>query len=103
MEGRVWNQSEISQLGQVFASLDRDRSGKLDSRELTEFFQRAGINPQLVPMVLRIFDRDRTGTFSFDEFVAYTREMQNAQSKTLDTSTTCSSMPLITIVLDLLR
>nr|AGM32363.1 EF-hand family protein [Coptotermes formosanus] len=80
MQARIWAQQELAQLGQNFASLDRDRSGRLDPHELATFFQQAGISPQFVPMVMRIFDRNRSGSLSFDEFCAYAREMQYVQS-----------------------
>jgi len=55
----------------LFNAVDRDNSGQLSEAEL----QNALVNgdwskfdPQTVRMMIRMFDADRNGTISFDEF-----------------------------------
>ncbi|KAH7970558.1 hypothetical protein HPB49_010415 [Dermacentor silvarum] len=65
--------SDDNYLRQIFYEVDKDRSGRVDGVELQQCLSNGSwkpFNPETVRMMINIFDRSRTGTVSFDEFVS---------------------------------
>jgi Ca2+-binding EF-hand superfamily protein len=58
-------------LTNVFAQVDRDRSGQINSTELQAALSNGTwkpFNPETVRLMIGMFDRDRSGTIGFPEF-----------------------------------
>lgn len=65
--------ADINYLSQIFYKVDKDRSGRVDAVELQQCLSNGTwkpFNPKTVHMMTNIFDRSRTATVSFDEFVS---------------------------------
>ncbi|XP_065285317.1 programmed cell death protein 6-like [Dermacentor albipictus] len=63
---------DVNYLRQVFCKVDKDRSGRIDANELQQCLCNGTwkpFNPGTVRMMINIFDRSRSGTVSFDDFV----------------------------------
>lgn len=57
----------------VFQNVDRDRSGAIGATELQSALSNGTwkpFNPETVRMMIGMFDRDRSGTINFGEFVS---------------------------------
>nr|XP_050025406.1 programmed cell death protein 6-like [Dermacentor andersoni] len=64
---------DVNYLRQVFYKVDKDRSGRIDANELQQCLSNGTwkpFNPDTVRMMINIFDRSRSGTVSFDDFVS---------------------------------
>ena len=54
----------------MFRRLDKDKSGRLDAKELRVVAKRFNLTG---PQLLKRFDKDANGTISFDEFASFMR------------------------------
>eukprot|EP00754_Rhynchopus_humris_P044588 Rhum_TRINITY_DN4262_c0_g1::Rhum_TRINITY_DN4262_c0_g1_i1::g.13613::m.13613 len=63
-------QAQQASLQQWFAHVDKDRSGKVDFKELQEALRQGGLNFSIMScnMLLRLFDNERTGKVNFKDF-----------------------------------
>nr|XP_037288726.1 programmed cell death protein 6-like [Rhipicephalus microplus] len=65
--------ADVNYLRDIFYKVDKDRSGRVDAVELQQCLSNGTwkpFNPETVRMMMNIFDRRRTGTLSFDDFVS---------------------------------
>ncbi|KAK8757754.1 hypothetical protein V5799_004614 [Amblyomma americanum] len=65
--------ADVNYLQRIFARVDKDRSGRIDAVELQNALSNGTwkpFNPETVRMMMNIFDRSRTGTIGFDDFVS---------------------------------
>ncbi|KAL1476629.1 hypothetical protein MTO96_036373 [Rhipicephalus appendiculatus] len=65
--------ADVNYLRDIFYKVDKDRSGRVDAVELQQCLSNGTwkpFNPETVRMMMNIFDRSRTGTLSFDDFVS---------------------------------
>lgn len=65
--------ADVNYLREIFYKVDRDRSGRVDANELQQCLSNGTwkpFNPETVRRMINIFDRSRTGTLSFDDFVS---------------------------------
>ena len=55
----------------LFSGFDLDGSGKLDFRELQKAIQQIGyrFSPEILNKLIHIYDSDKSGTFTLDEFI----------------------------------
>jgi Ca2+-binding EF-hand superfamily protein len=65
------SKSSVKKLQALFETIDADHSGKLDEKELTAFLGQSGDGTELAPLIIRIFDSDRDGHVTFEEFVEF--------------------------------
>ena len=61
---------KIDTLRALFRRLDKDKSGRLDAKELRVVAKRFNLTG---PQLLKRFDKDANGTISFDEFASFMR------------------------------
>ncbi|KAL1480983.1 hypothetical protein MTO96_050578 [Rhipicephalus appendiculatus] len=65
--------ADVNYLRDIFYKVDKDRSGRVDAVELQQCLSKGTwkpFNPKMVRMMMNIFDRSRTDTLSFDDFVS---------------------------------
>ncbi|KAK8769999.1 hypothetical protein V5799_013536 [Amblyomma americanum] len=65
--------ADTNQLRGIFNNLDKNRSGKINATELQSALSNGTwkpFNPDTVRLMINIFDRNRTGSITFDEFVS---------------------------------
>lgn len=63
--------NEQDEMKKEFDRIDRDRSGKLDMKEIGAFLERSGMEKCFARLVIKIFDTDGDGVVSFAEFCEY--------------------------------
>jgi Ca2+-binding EF-hand superfamily protein len=80
---RKYTRAEIAQMREIFNSIDTDHSGGLDVNEITHFLEQAGDTGSIAPLILRIFDRNRDGAVTFDEFVEFLELSAKAEAEPL--------------------
>ncbi|KAJ9453340.1 Penta-EF hand domain-containing protein 1 [Diplonema papillatum] len=82
---QAMNPQLMTQLTQWFNYVDRDRSGRVDTKELQGALKQAGLNFSLMScnMLLRLFDSDRTGQVSFQGFCNLYQWVQSKQQSFL--------------------
>ncbi|KAL3248292.1 hypothetical protein MRX96_056554 [Rhipicephalus microplus] len=73
IHGPQTQRDDVNYLRDIFYKVDKDRSGRVDAVELQQCLSNGTwkpFNPEAVRMMINIFDRSRTGTLSFDDFVS---------------------------------
>lgn len=62
--------TDVVQLRKIFDEIDADKSGTIETTELSAALKKAGKNPtnEQVKKLLETFDEDKSGSLSFDEF-----------------------------------
>jgi len=69
---------EIARLQQWFAGVDRDRSGSISAPELaTVVFGGKPIGVPTATKLIKVFDRDNSGTIDFREYAALNQYLMN--------------------------
>ncbi|KAJ9453354.1 Penta-EF hand domain-containing protein 1 [Diplonema papillatum] len=76
------NPQLMAQLTQWFGFVDRDRSGRVDTKELQGALKQSGLNFSLMScnLLLRLFDTDRTGQVTFQGFCSLYQWIQAKQA-----------------------
>ncbi|XP_065913500.1 programmed cell death protein 6-like [Dysidea avara] len=67
----------------IFQRVDKDHSGAISAQELQEALKNGSwtpFNPETVRLMIGMFDRDRNGTISFQEFGALWKYVQDWQT-----------------------
>ena len=64
----------------MFEQIDLDHNGVLDQNEFSSFLTSISFDPRLTPACFKIFDTNKDGTLSFDEFVNYLKYCEQAQN-----------------------
>ena len=70
MSGEL-TEAQLAQLRQSFQVIDTDHNGLLDKEELTRFMKASGLDVKFVPAIFLLFDTNKDGGLSFDEFKEY--------------------------------
>jgi Ca2+-binding EF-hand superfamily protein len=71
---------DLHHLKVAFNAMDKNRDGFVVESELREFFAEVGLGPSFAPLVIRIFDRGRRNSLTFDDFLEYMEAMANLGS-----------------------
>lgn len=69
------SQTQLAKLKKEFDSIDTDKSGELDYKELSTFMSLNGFEPEFANIAIRLFDEDGNGQISFNEFVKFTKAL----------------------------
>jgi len=65
------NNNELNTLKQTFASLDKDKSGSITAQELQQIpFNGTKFSLETAVMLVKVFDKDRSGNINETEFVS---------------------------------
>ena len=62
---------ELKSLRKQFDSIDIDHNGELDKLELEEFMKKNNFETEFANIAIKLFDEDKNGRISFDEFVKF--------------------------------
>lgn len=62
---------QLNQLRENFNHIDADGNGVLDEDELRTFLRENQMDPDFVKLMIFMFDKNRKGTLTFNEFVEY--------------------------------
>jgi len=69
-QGQISN-TYMSDLQMKFSQLDKDRSGSITAKELTDLYvNNQPLSQDTVKVLVKAFDKDNSGTISFDEYAA---------------------------------
>ena len=80
MNDQCFAPEQIQRYQETFNRIDLDHNGSLDQYEFSCFLTSIGLDPRLTPACFKVFDTNRNGTLSFDEFVNYLKNCEIAQS-----------------------
>lgn len=70
------SKNELKSLKEQFESIDTDHNGELDKQELEEFMILHEFETVFVNMAITLFDEDKNGRISFDEFVKFVKTLE---------------------------
>lgn len=80
MTDPCFSPEEIQKYQDIFNRIDLDHNGALDQYEFSCFLTSIGLDPRLTPACFKVFDTNRNGTLSFDEFTNYLKHCEIAQN-----------------------
>lgn len=69
------SKEELKSLKKEFDSIDADHNGELDREELEKFMKKNNFEVEFVNIAITLFDEDKNGRISFDEFVKFTQAL----------------------------
>jgi len=75
-----YTEDQIAKLRADFAAADKDRNGRLDKKELKKIFGKDKGKSKGLKAAFAVFDRDNSGTLSFEEYAEYLGFAQLAQT-----------------------
>ena len=70
------SKNELKSLKKQFESIDTDHNGELDKQELEEFMIQHDFETEFVNVAIKLFDEDKNGRISFDEFVKFVKALE---------------------------
>ena len=74
-KARNFTDDEVAQLRKGFDQMDKDHSGFLDEEEIKSFLEEVGMEPEYARLIMRVFDVNKDGQISFDEFREFMKAM----------------------------
>lgn len=69
------SKEELNSLKEQFDSIDTDHNGELDREELESFMRKNNFETEFANIAIKLFDEDKNGQISFDEFVKFTQAL----------------------------
>ena len=76
------NVSQEQEIKGVFALLDSDKDGKIDTEEIKAFNKQMGspMTDEQIKDLISIYDKNNSGAMEFDEFTEFYKDSKKAQS-----------------------
>jgi Ca2+-binding EF-hand superfamily protein len=72
--------NELQQLQAWFAAVDRDKSGEITAQELSQMnFNGIKFSTETASMLVKVFDKDRSGQISFNEYASLHKFISSMQ------------------------